>query len=92
MDDQTKSMKTVYTVIEKGPGKSFWVRIGTGFTNRDGSLNLHLDALPTNGKLQVRDWEPDRRVIEGQSQGADGSGARPQRPRPQPSPATDAVF
>lgn len=36
-----------------------WVRIGMGFTNRDGSLNLILDALPLGtNRLQVR--EDDR--------------------------------
>lgn len=61
MDDQTKTMKTVFTVVERGQGKSIWVRIGVGFTNRDGSLNLKLDALPVSGTLQVRDWEPAER-------------------------------
>ncbi|MGD0675543.1 MAG: hypothetical protein ABSC94_09005 [Polyangiaceae bacterium] len=62
MEDQTKSMKAVYTVIDRGQGKSFWVRIGVGFTNRDGSLNLRLDAIPVNGALQVREWtEPAER-------------------------------
>jgi hypothetical protein len=59
MDEQaknTKDMKAVYTVIDRGQGKSFWVRIGVGFTNRDGSLNLRLDAIPVNGSLQVREW------------------------------------
>ncbi len=58
MDEQSKNMKAVFTVVERGPGKSFWVRVGVGFENRDGSWNLRLDAVPTNGKLQVRDWEP----------------------------------
>jgi hypothetical protein len=57
-----KNMKAVYTVIDRGQGKSIWVRVGVGFTNRDGSLNLRLDAVPVNGTLQVREWEPvDRR-------------------------------
>jgi hypothetical protein len=59
MEDQarnSKDMKAVYTVIDRGPGKSFWVRIGVGFTNRDGSINLRLDAIPVNGTLQVREW------------------------------------
>jgi hypothetical protein len=47
----------VYTVIERGSGKPFWLRLGTGFVNRDGSLTLKLDALPFNGTLQVREWE-----------------------------------
>jgi hypothetical protein len=51
-----KDMKAVYTVIDRGQGKSFWVRIGVGFTNRDGSINLRLDAIPVNGTLQVREW------------------------------------
>ena len=29
-----------------------------GFVNRDGSINLRLDGYPTNGTLQVRDYEP----------------------------------
>jgi hypothetical protein len=88
MEDQAKSMKAVYTVIERGQGKSFWVRIGVGFTNKDGSLNLRLDAIPVNGTLQVRDWVPyDRRPEASDAQGAPGrsttpqSGARPPRPR-----------
>jgi hypothetical protein len=68
-EQQSKNMKTVYTVVERGPGKSFWVRVGVGFTNRDGSLNLRLDAIPVNGLLQVREWEPERRPesVDGQS-------------------------
>jgi hypothetical protein len=53
----TKQMKSVYTVTERN-GKSFWLRVGIGFVNRDGSINLKLDAHPTNGTLQIRDYEP----------------------------------
>jgi hypothetical protein len=61
MEDNLKNMKAVYTVIDRGQGKSFWVRIGVGFTNKDGSLNIRLDAIPVNGALQVREWEPYER-------------------------------
>jgi hypothetical protein len=57
MDPQTK--KAVYTVIDRidAEGKrSFWVRIGAAFVNRDGSFTVKLDALPVNGSLQIRDW------------------------------------
>ncbi|MFH1727892.1 MAG: hypothetical protein ABIA04_05680 [Pseudomonadota bacterium] len=48
--------KDVFTIIEKGEGeKSFWVKVGAAFTNRDDSLTIYLDALPTNGRLQVRE-------------------------------------
>jgi hypothetical protein len=81
----TKEMKAVYTVIDRGQGKSFWVRVGVGFTNRDGSLNLRLDAIPVNGSLQVRDWsEPpgDRR----------SDGLEPVRPRTRSREASDALL
>ena len=39
-------------------GKKFWLRIGAAFENRDGSLNVYMDAMPTNGQLQIRDWQP----------------------------------
>lgn len=57
MNANGDSMKMVYTVVERGPGKSFWTRVGVGFVNRDGSINLRLDAIPTNGTLQIRDYE-----------------------------------
>lgn len=58
---QNNKMKTVYTVVERDHGngqkKSYWVKLGIGFVNRDGSINLKLDGAPTNGQLQVRDYE-----------------------------------
>jgi hypothetical protein len=65
MDDQiaNKTMKVVWTVVDRGQGKSYWTRVGVGFVNRDGSLTLRLDAIPISGTIQVRDWEPhDRRA------------------------------
>ncbi|HZU82736.1 MAG TPA: hypothetical protein VE987_07460 [Polyangiaceae bacterium] len=64
MDEQTsKTMKVVWTIVERGQGKSFWTRVGVGFVNRDGSMTLKLDAIPINGTLQVREWqELDRRA------------------------------
>jgi len=36
-----------------------WVKIGVGWANRDGSINLYLDAFPVgSNKLQIR--EDDR--------------------------------
>jgi hypothetical protein len=73
MSTNGESMKVVYTVVDRGPGKAFWTKVGVGFINRDGSINLRLDALPTNGTLQVRDWEE-----------RDGA----QRPQDGPSPGS----
>jgi len=57
MEAQASKMKAVYTVVNRGEGKSLWTRVGVGFVNQDGSWNLKLDAIPTNGTLQVREWE-----------------------------------
>ncbi|MCA9588018.1 MAG: hypothetical protein KC657_21995 [Myxococcales bacterium] len=66
-----KQMKVVYTIVERSQGKSFWTRIGVGFVNKDGSIQLKLDAIPTNGTIQVRDWEPrDDRQGSGAERGA----------------------
>jgi hypothetical protein len=79
-ESQTRNLKTVYTIIERGAGKSsIWVRVGTGYTNRDGSLNLKLDAIPVNGSLQVREWDSGER----RSEGVDASRPRlPPREKP----------
>lgn len=50
--------KAVYTVVERAPGRKFWIRIGVAVTNRDGSLTIRLDAMPLNGELHVRDTFP----------------------------------
>ena len=49
--------KIVYAIVERGP-KRYWLRIGMAFVNRDGSLNVKLDAFPVSGQLQIRDQSP----------------------------------
>lgn len=53
------TLKDVYAISEREaaspPGKDRWTRIGIGFVNRDSSINVVLDALPLNGRLQIRD-------------------------------------
>ena len=50
-------MKDVYAIFDfktEGRERARWVRVGVAFDNKDGSLNLLLDALPLSGRLQVR--------------------------------------
>jgi hypothetical protein len=56
----SQERKAVYTIVKRDASdRGFWVRIGSGWVNRDGSLNLRLDALPVNGQLHVRDIDPE---------------------------------
>lgn len=75
-----KTMKSVFTVVER-EGQSHWLKLGVGFVNQDGSINLKLDALPTNKSMQIRDYESaeEREARFGRSRGsdADQTGAFP---------------
>ena len=35
-------------------GAQVWIRAGSAWVNRDGSINLYLDVLPLDGKLHIR--------------------------------------
>lgn len=48
------TMLKVLCPVEGKNGKTFWIRIGNAFINRDGSTNVYLNAYPTSGKLQIR--------------------------------------
>ena len=62
---EPKKMKVLSPIAGKEGSKTFWARAGVAYENKDGSINIYLDLLPTNGKLQLRDYdEPDRREGE----------------------------
>lgn len=48
-----RQVRHVFTVVERS-GKSYWIRIGAAFSNYDGSETVLLDALPVNGRIQIR--------------------------------------
>lgn len=56
MSEEKKSLR-VYTIVKstKENGKDYWHEIGRAFVNKDGSLNVRLNALPLNGTLHIRD-------------------------------------
>ncbi len=60
-------LKDVFAITEKDPpsadgkgSKDRWTRIGIGFVNRDNSINVVLDAIPLNGRFQIRDRQAFR--------------------------------
>ena len=48
-----KNMKIAYTIAGEG-GKKRWIKVGVAFENKDGSLNVLLDAFPVNRQLNIR--------------------------------------
>ncbi|MCK6510207.1 hypothetical protein L6R29_09605 [Myxococcota bacterium] len=58
-DNATRPERTrqaVYTIIEReNSDRGYWLRVGTAFFNRDNSLTVYLNALPTNSRLHIRD-------------------------------------
>lgn len=71
----SKGTKIAYAVTERN-GRSFWNRIGIAFMNKDGSINVKLEAIPVTGQLQLRDWEPrdDAPTARGGASPASGGG------------------
>ncbi|MBI3597469.1 MAG: hypothetical protein HY203_09980 [Nitrospirae bacterium] len=51
---KSRTARQVFTVVDRN-GKSYWIRIGAAFANYDGSETVLLDALPINGRMQIRD-------------------------------------
>lgn len=52
-----KKMFKVLSPITKKDGTTFWMRVGTGFPNKDDSVNVYLDVFPKDGKLQLREMD-----------------------------------
>lgn len=48
----------VYTIVEKPGERGIWLEIGVAGVNKDGSISTKLDALPVNGMLHMREYEP----------------------------------
>jgi hypothetical protein len=72
---ESKKMKVLCPISTKDEKKTVWKNLGIAFENKDGSINVYLDVLPLNGKLQLRDFdEEDRRVGEGTRFSPRGSG------------------
>jgi hypothetical protein len=51
-----KKMWKVICPIEKKDGTTYWMRNGVAYSNKDESINVYLDTLPRDGKIQLREW------------------------------------
>jgi hypothetical protein len=60
-----REARPVFAIAERN-GKSYWIRIGAAFVNHDGSETVLLDALPVNGRMQIRTAKEESRPEEAQ--------------------------
>ena len=61
----TTPTHTCFTVRSRGESrKPFWARIGSAWTNKDGSFTLKLDALPLDGEIVMRARKADEAESE----------------------------
>ncbi|MGZ3442956.1 MAG: hypothetical protein ACXVDD_25720 [Polyangia bacterium] len=66
MDDHStaKKQRIVYQIIEKpGMKKAHWMKVGIAHLNQDQSINIYLDAIPYERKLQIREEEVRPRQV-----------------------------
>lgn len=47
-----------------GPGRSTWTKAGTARVNQDGSINIYLNVLPLDGKLQIRETPEEPGTVD----------------------------
>jgi hypothetical protein len=52
--DEMKDVYAIYESKNDSKERARWVRVGVAFDNRDGSVNVLLDAIPLSGRLQIR--------------------------------------
>lgn len=56
---QQKRMFKILGRVPKANGASYLMRVGTGWGNRDNSINIKLDALPVSGELHLREMDEE---------------------------------
>lgn len=66
MSETIKDVFFITPVAGSGerPPKDVWTKIGVAFPNRDGSLNVVLEAIPLGGKLHIRDRRDTKPVSQ----------------------------
>lgn len=88
---QQKRMFKVLGIVPRGDNSEakLWMRVGTGFLNRDNSINVRLDAFPRTFELQLRELtEEDFRRREPPRSEVPFSG--PEVPRGHAPPAAES--
>lgn len=86
---QKRMFKVICPMEGRDGANTWWMRCGTGFTNKDDSINIYLNALPLQMKdgqvkLQIRELteeelrqRDDKRTSYGSRPSAGGGSASP---------------
>ena len=78
-----KKMWKVICPVEKKDGTgTHWAKLGVAYGNKDESINLYLDSLPLNGKLQLREWSEEELRERDQRRGGNPSRSSPSNLQP----------
>jgi len=87
MSGQRWDVMSIREYQHQGQTKTSWTRVGAAFTNRDGSINVQLDAFPIDGKLQLQiPLSPEERQARKQNWQNRGREQGQNRYRPQSTP------
>jgi hypothetical protein len=54
---EANKLKAVYSIVQRPGTKPYWMRVGVGFVNQDGSISVKLDAFPQSWRLEIKDLE-----------------------------------
>jgi len=80
----------VFAVVERDNRPTIWIRVGSAFTNRDGSMNLVLDAFPIgSNRLHVREQRLEEAGRNGNGHPGVDPSARARSERADGCPAPD---
>ena len=78
MSNETKTTNSnkrlqVFSIKEIREGtetKKLWLKAGSAWVNRDGSINVYLDVLPLDGKLHIREARDEKTEAANHEQAA----------------------
>ena len=92
---QKKMFKVLSAIKKHNSDGSYWMRVGTAFVNKDGSINVYLDATPKTMELTLFEYDENdlRKREERDANGSPNGGPRLGAPYRAPTPAqtNDAV-
>lgn len=86
-----KRMYKVISPLERRDGGKFWQRCGTAYTNKDESINVYLDVIPTKADFTLQLRELTEEELRNNSERRASSTPPANHMPPPPNSATAAL-